>query len=74
MGWCVYLLVFQGSTPITEWVTGSKYPEYKFYQQRVGRFLPALGKGWDEAEMKDLAPKLLEEDKKKEGAKKGKMK
>ena len=53
-----YLLVFQGSTPITEWISGGKYPEYKSYKQRVGRFLPKLGSGWNEKEMEQEAPKL----------------
>ena len=63
-----YSLVFQGSTPITEWISGSKYPEYALYKERVGRFLPSLGKGWDEDEMEQLGPKLLEEKKQKKQA------
>lgn len=35
-----YLLVFQGSTPLTESISASKYPEYSEYQARVGRFIP----------------------------------
>ena len=73
-GMVSYLLVFQGSTPITEFISEGKYPEYKFYQQRVGRFLPNLGKGWDESEMEKLAPKLLDEEQKKEDGRKGKKK
>ncbi|PSK42468.1 hypothetical protein B9Z65_4382 [Elsinoe australis] len=44
-----YLLIFQGSTPITERISSGKYPEYKEYQARVGRFIPSLGKlgAWD---------------------------
>jgi len=42
-----YLLIFQGSTPITEWISAGKYPEYKEYQKRVGKFLPMLAsEGW----------------------------
>ncbi|KAH8595545.1 hypothetical protein B0O99DRAFT_571670 [Bisporella sp. PMI_857] len=37
-----YLLLFQGSTWLTELLTAGKYPEYKEYQKRVGRFLPKL--------------------------------
>lgn len=37
-----YLLIFQGSTRITESVSASKYPEYSEYQARVGRFIPRL--------------------------------
>ena len=44
-----YLALFQGSTPLTEWVSARKYPEYEIYRQRVGRFLPRVwGKGWRE--------------------------
>ena len=35
-----YLLIFQGSTRLTESISASKYPEYSEYQARVGRFLP----------------------------------
>ncbi|TKA30977.1 hypothetical protein B0A50_01945 [Salinomyces thailandicus] len=53
-----YLGVFAGSTPLTEWVSGGKYPEYRVYQRRVGRFVPKLfGKGWDEAEMEKMGKK-----------------
>lgn len=56
-----YWAVFQGSTPLTEWVTGNKYPEYKFYKQRVGRFIPKIfGEKWDEGEMETMGRKLLE--------------
>jgi steroid 5-alpha reductase family enzyme len=36
------LLLFQGSTWLTESISASKYPEYKEYQARVGRFIPRL--------------------------------
>lgn len=35
-----YLLIFQGSTPLTESISAGKYPEYSEYQARVGRFIP----------------------------------
>ena len=35
-----YLLIFQGSTRLTESISAGKYPEYSEYQARVGRFLP----------------------------------
>ena len=35
-----YLLIFQGSTPLTEAISAGKYPEYAEYQARVGRFIP----------------------------------
>lgn len=44
-----YLSVFAGSTPLTEYISAGKYPEYKVYQQKVGRFLPSiLGSYWKE--------------------------
>ena len=47
-GTVAYLAVFAGSTPITEGISAGKYPEYKLYQERVGRFVPKLwGKGWN---------------------------
>ena len=35
-----YLLLFQGSTWLTESITASKYPEYVDYQARVGKLIP----------------------------------
>lgn len=64
-GMISYMAVFQGSTPITEWISEGKYPEYKVYKQRVARFFPSiLSKGWDEKEMAELSPKLAAEAKK----------
>lgn len=37
-----YLLIFQGSTRLTESISAGKYPEYSEYQARVGRFIPRL--------------------------------
>jgi steroid 5-alpha reductase family enzyme len=34
--------IFQGSTWLTEKLSAQKYPEYKEYQKRVGRFIPRL--------------------------------
>ncbi len=34
------IMLFQGSTWLTELITASKYPEYKEYQKQVGMFLP----------------------------------
>ncbi|KAL2810406.1 hypothetical protein BJX63DRAFT_434320 [Aspergillus granulosus] len=36
------LLIFQGSVRLTEAISAGKYPEYKEYQARVGRFIPRL--------------------------------
>ena len=38
-----YLILFQASTWLTELLSAGKYPEYKVYQQRVGKFLPKVG-------------------------------
>ncbi|KAL5113268.1 hypothetical protein ACEQ8H_008860 [Pleosporales sp. CAS-2024a] len=35
-----YLSLFQSSTWLTELLSAGKYPEYKVYQSRVGRFFP----------------------------------
>jgi steroid 5-alpha reductase family enzyme len=74
VGMFSYMLVFQGSTPLTEWISGSKYPEYKVYQQRVGKFLPKLiGKGWDEKQAERVGSQLAkEQDGKVKEGKKGK--
>lgn len=45
MNWCFtgaicYLFLFQASTWLTELLSAKKYPEYKVYQERVGKFLP----------------------------------
>ena len=40
-----YLLLFQGSTWLTELISTRKYPEYTEYQKRVGRFIPRLPGG-----------------------------
>ncbi|RDW83381.1 hypothetical protein BP5796_04872 [Coleophoma crateriformis] len=45
LGAVSYLILFQASTWFTELITSRKYPEYKEYQQRVGKFLPKLTGG-----------------------------
>ncbi|KAF2114448.1 hypothetical protein BDV96DRAFT_613151 [Lophiotrema nucula] len=48
-----YLFLFQASTWLTELLSAQKYPEYKIYQQRVGKFLPRLvTKSMDEPKSK----------------------
>jgi len=44
VGPMLYLFVFQASTPITEYISVGKYPEYKLYQERIGRFIPNIGR------------------------------
>ncbi|KAF4625724.1 hypothetical protein G7Y89_g12441 [Cudoniella acicularis] len=41
-GALAYLFLFQASTWFTELITAGKYPDYKEYQNRVGKFLPKL--------------------------------
>lgn len=36
------VMLFQGSTWLTELITAGKYPEYKAYQKQVGVLLPSL--------------------------------
>ncbi|KAK5109193.1 hypothetical protein LTR62_007278 [Meristemomyces frigidus] len=65
-----YVLIFAGSTPLTERISAGKYAEYSLYQKRVGMFVPwLLGKGWSEEEAEREGPKLVEEQKRKEGKK-----
>ena len=40
VGPAIYTSVFLGSTPLTEYISSGKYPEYKEYQKQVGMFLP----------------------------------
>lgn len=43
IGTLSYLILFYSSTWFTESVTGSKYPDYVEYQQRVSKFIPKFG-------------------------------
>jgi steroid 5-alpha reductase family enzyme len=45
-----YLLLFQASTWFTELISAGKYPGYKDYQSRVGKFLPKLWSAGVDAE------------------------
>ncbi|KAL9592602.1 MAG: hypothetical protein Q9179_006553 [Wetmoreana sp. 5 TL-2023] len=57
VGAVAYLILFQASTWFTELITGRKYPDYKIYQQKVGKFVPKLwGQGIGDFN-KDLAKK-----------------
>ncbi|GAM39130.1 hypothetical protein TCE0_034r10425 [Talaromyces pinophilus] len=62
-----YLALFQGSTWLTEKLSGEKYPEYAEYQARVGRFIPrwsVSAKGQKKTKAQAEAKKI--EEKKKE--------
>ncbi|KAL8968646.1 MAG: hypothetical protein Q9183_002367 [Haloplaca sp. 2 TL-2023] len=51
VGAAAYLILFQASTWFTELITERKYPDYKIYQKRVGKFVPKLwGEGVGEFE------------------------
>jgi hypothetical protein len=48
-----YLALFQASTWFTEKISAEKYPDYREYQARVGRFLPRMSTDapeWDAPE------------------------
>ncbi|MEN2281423.1 DUF1295 domain-containing protein [Algoriphagus sp. SE2] len=44
VGCLLLLILFQGSSNFSEEISASKYPEYKDYQKRVGRFVPKAGR------------------------------
>lgn len=54
VGPLAYLILFQASTWLTERISAKKYPEYREYQLRVGKFLPRIGTqpegGWKMSE------------------------
>lgn len=51
------VLLFQGSTWLTELITAGKYPEYADYQKQVGRFLPKSLSPFEKSAPK--APKVI---------------
>lgn len=60
--------MFAGSTPLTEYISAGKYPEYKVYQQKVGRFLPSVfGSYWREDGESSLKSKVEAEAAKRAG-------
>lgn len=42
MGAAGYLALFHASTWFTELISAKKYPQYREYQERVGKFLPSF--------------------------------
>lgn len=55
MGAAAYVVLFQCSTRLTEYISGGKYPAYKQYQQEVPMLCPIPGYIWNEdAEVKRL--------------------
>jgi len=50
------ILLFQGSTWLTELITSGKYPEYSEYQRQVSMFIPS-GFGYKGPALK--APKVI---------------
>ncbi|KAK4668654.1 uncharacterized protein QC764_709270 [Podospora pseudoanserina] len=51
------IMLFQGSTWLTELITAGKYPEYKAYQRQVGMFAPTWITGYKVPPAK--APKVI---------------
>ncbi|KAK7563684.1 hypothetical protein JOL62DRAFT_562212 [Phyllosticta paracitricarpa] len=47
LGALSYLMLFQGSTWLTELLTAGKYDEYPVYQEQVGRFFPKISVLWN---------------------------
>lgn len=46
IGAIAYLCLFQASTWFTELVSSRKYPEYREYRKRVGKFIPYFTSKW----------------------------
>lgn len=61
IGPILYLSLFQPSTVLTEWISSSKYPEYKEYQELVGMFLPF--KLWPILRLGPVSPQDFEQSK-----------
>ncbi|KAL3964731.1 hypothetical protein VFPBJ_03544 [Purpureocillium lilacinum] len=51
------ILLFQGSTWLTELITAGKYPEYPEYQSQVGMFIPTSLRGYSQPPAK--TPKII---------------
>ncbi|KAF1919232.1 hypothetical protein BDU57DRAFT_469069 [Ampelomyces quisqualis] len=56
-----YLILFQASTWLTELLSAGKYPEYKVYQERVGKFLPKPNTKNMSAPLSDKEKKKVQE-------------
>lgn len=53
VGTVILTSLFQGSTPLTEYLSSSKYPAYKQYQKTTSRLIPmSPGRPLDELEGK----------------------
>lgn len=48
VGVLAYIVLFQCSTRLTEWITARKYPDYAAYQRRVGMLCPLPFMMWHE--------------------------
>jgi steroid 5-alpha reductase family enzyme len=67
-----YMILFQASTRLTEQLSAGKYPEYKVYQERVGKFLPKFGTKSMEAPQIEKEKQKVREAKAGKGARKAK--
>lgn len=56
VGSAFLILMFQGSTSLTERITSGKYPEYREYQQNVGMFVPT---GFSAYKTPAVKPKII---------------
>ncbi len=62
-----YLCLFQASTWLTELLSAKKYPDYKIYQERVGKFLPKpMTRSMEESQSAKEKQKQKEKDSKAE--------
>ncbi|KAK9467946.1 hypothetical protein V1512DRAFT_260411 [Lipomyces arxii] len=53
-----YVVLFQGSTTFTEYITRQKYPVYNDYIKMTGRFFPSLKSHWVEPAQIDSKTKI----------------
>jgi steroid 5-alpha reductase family enzyme len=53
------ILLFQGSTWLTELITQGKYSEYTLYQKSVGRFLPTTFRSFEAVISEPRKPKII---------------
>ena len=68
-----YLILFQASTWFTELLSARKYPDYKVYQKRVGKFLPKWStEGMDRPTPAELKAEEHKSEPKSTGSVKGK--
>ena len=60
------MMLFQGSTWLTEGITASKYPDYAEYQKQVGKFFPTSFRPFRDVVYKSGSAKMAQPAKKKQ--------